>query len=99
MQFQRFYFTGNDESTTSRTRSILDKKRINHGFHMVSRSPWPLFVSFSALFLTIGLTGYMHRYLNGGLLLIIGFSLFLFILILWWRDVIREATFEGKHTS
>jgi cytochrome c oxidase subunit 3 len=78
---------------------VLKKKRINHGFHMVTRSPWPLFVSLSALFLTLGLTAYMHMYSGGGVLFGIGFVSLLAVLAFWWRDVIREATFEGKHTQ
>jgi len=28
-----------------------------------------------------------------------GFIMILFMMFCWWRDIIREATFEGQHTS
>ena len=74
-------------------------KRVSHPFHMVSRSPWPLYVSLAAFSLAIGFTAYMHRYVDGSTLLILALGSLVFILGCWWRDVIREATFEGKHTK
>jgi cytochrome c oxidase subunit 3 len=52
-----------------------------------------------AAFITaIGFTGYMHAYKLGGWLFLGGLFYVILILIFWWRDVIREATFEGMHT-
>jgi len=70
-----------------------------HSYHLVDPSPWPIFTSFSALVLTGGSILYMHSYKNGGLLMILGFLLVLFSITCWWRDVIREATYEGHHTK
>ena len=41
----------------------------------------------------------MHSYSNGGLIGVLGFLLVLFSVTCWWRDVIREATYEGHHTK
>jgi len=70
-----------------------------HAYHLVDPSPWPILTSFSALVLTTGAVLYMHSYKNGGLLLIAGFLLVLHSVTCWWRDVIREATYEGHHTK
>lgn len=70
-----------------------------HAYHLVDPSPWPILTSFSALVLTSGAVLYMHSYKNGGLLLITGFFLVLYSVTCWWRDVIREATYEGHHTK
>ena len=70
-----------------------------HGFHLVDPSPWPFITAFSALFLTFGGVSYMHGYNNGGFLLSLGFFMILFMMFCWWRDVVREATYEGQHTS
>lgn len=77
------------------------KKRNNqrHSFHLVDPSPWPLVGAFSALMLTFGAVMYMHGYQGGGFLLSFGFFMILFTMFVWWRDVIREATFEGQHTA
>jgi cytochrome c oxidase subunit 3 len=71
----------------------------NHPFHMVTPSPWPLIASIGALALTVGGVMYMHSYALGSLLLLIGLLNILIIMVVWWRDVIREATFEGMHTN
>lgn len=49
-----------------------------------------------ALFLTSGLVGWFHGYSILGAVL--GFVLVLMTMFQWWRDVIREATFQGCHT-
>lgn len=69
-----------------------------HSFHLVDPSPWPLISAFSALMLTFGGVLYMHGYKGGFFLLKFGFIMILFMMYCWWRDVIREATFEGQHT-
>jgi cytochrome c oxidase subunit 3 len=69
-----------------------------HGFHLVDPSPWPILSAFSALMLTFGGVMYMHSYDGGKFLLKFGFFMVLFSMYVWWRDVIREATYEGQHT-
>ena len=70
-----------------------------HTFHLVDPSPWPLVASIGALTITNGAVLYFHSYENGGWILILGFILIIYSMIVWWRDVIREATFEGHHTN
>jgi cytochrome c oxidase subunit 3 len=69
-----------------------------HPFHLVDPSPWPLFASVSALSLTFGGVMYMHGYSNGWFLFCTGFLSILYTMYVWWRDIIREGTFEGQHT-
>jgi cytochrome c oxidase subunit 3 len=78
--------------------SVSGKKSNLHPYHIVDPSPWPRVVAFTAFFLVLGLALYRHAYL-------IGYTLFSFGLVatiinsaFWWRDVVREATFEGHHT-
>jgi cytochrome c oxidase subunit 3 len=70
-----------------------------HPYHLVDPSPWPLFASFSAFMMTTGGVMYMHSYQGGGFVLSFGFIMLLYVMFVWWRDVIREATYEGLHTS
>jgi len=70
-----------------------------HGFHLVDPSPWPLFASLSVLMLTFGAVMSFHGYSFGFSIFIYGLISLLCITYCWWRDVIREGTFEGKHTS
>ena len=70
-----------------------------HSFHLVDPSPWPLVSAFSALMLTVGAAMFMHGYVGGVFLLQLGFIMILFMMFCWWRDIIREGTFEGQHTK
>lgn len=36
-----------------------------HSFHIVTRSPWPLYASIAALMLTFGLVMRLHNYIYG----------------------------------
>src|SRR5262249_5826459 len=68
-----------------------------HPYHLVDPSPWPIVGAAAGGILAVGALLYMH----GGhqwLLLIIGVIAVLGTMFVWWRDVIREATFEGFHT-
>lgn len=42
---------------------------------------------------------YIHSYAGGGLVLSLGLAMVIYSMFVWWRDVIREATFQGHHTS
>lgn len=74
-------------------------KVITHPYHLVDPSPWPIFMSFAIFNLVIGLVAYMHRFDGSGFQLFLGILNILSILALWWRDVIRESTYEGMHTE
>lgn len=69
-----------------------------HPFHLVDPSPWPLLASTAALTLTVGMVMYMHGYSGGLQTLQLGFVTLLYVMAIWWRDVVREATYEGHHT-
>jgi cytochrome c oxidase subunit 3 len=70
-----------------------------HPYHLVDPSPWPIFGSLGALASTLGGVMYMHSFIGGGSLLCLGLSMLIYTMFVWWRDVIREATYEGHHTS
>ena len=54
--------------------------------------------AFAAFMFTTGGVLYMQRFAGGWSLLVTGFFALLFVMYTWWRDVIREATFEDTHT-
>nr|YP_010393897.1 cytochrome c oxidase subunit III [Coscinasterias acutispina]UPY85819.1 cytochrome c oxidase subunit 3 [Coscinasterias acutispina] len=67
-----------------------------HPYHLVDQSPWPLTGAISALMMTSGLVLWFHT--NSTALFILGTILLVLTIINWWRDIIREATFQGFHT-
>ncbi len=91
------FFSSIFHSYASAGRSKLIQN-FRHPFHLVSASPWPFFVAISFFSLFIGAVAYMHQYHNGGFALFVGFCFLIYIMVLWFRDIVREATFEGNHT-
>nr|YP_009236175.1 cytochrome c oxidase subunit III [Campylorhynchus brunneicapillus]AMF83746.1 cytochrome c oxidase subunit III [Campylorhynchus brunneicapillus] len=67
-----------------------------HSYHMVDPSPWPILGAAAALLTTSGLTMWFHY--NTPYLLATGLLSTLLVMFQWWRDIIRESTFQGHHT-
>lgn len=70
-----------------------------HLYHLVDPSPWPIVTSGAVFCMLTGATMYMHSVTNGFLVLMLGLMLTCMAAAIWWRDVIREATYEGHHTT
>nr|AZH80972.1 cytochrome c oxidase subunit III [Caridina cf. multidentata VDM-2018] len=68
-----------------------------HTYHLVDMSPWPLTGSISAMMITTGLVKWFHQF-NMDLLLL-GLLATALTMIQWWRDITREATYQGLHTA
>ena len=75
----------------------MTNAELKHPYHLVDPSPWPLVGGIGALAITIGLVLFMHEVDTAGVVAIIGALLLALTMVYWWRDVIREATFEGFH--
>ena len=70
--------------------------KTRHSFHLVDPSPWPLVAGLGAFCMTSGGVCYMHNFIGGGQLCLIGLFIILYVMYMWWRDIIREATFDLK---
>nr|ASV48140.1 cytochrome c oxidase subunit III [Dendrobates tinctorius] len=68
-----------------------------HAFHMVDPSPWPITWATAAFMLTTRLAMWFH--FNTLIILFAGLSLMLLTMYQWWRDIVREGTFQGHHTT
>jgi heme/copper-type cytochrome/quinol oxidase subunit 3 len=78
---------------------------VKHDFHLVDPSPWPALGALGAFATALGLVLFMHGDMAGGIGDIFGVAtifpgilLIAATMLFWWRDVIKEATFEGHHT-
>lgn len=69
----------------------------NHPYHIVSIRPWPLILSINIIIFLIRLIKWFY-FININLIILSFISLSL-TLFQWWRDIIRERTFQGIHTS
>ena len=70
-----------------------------HPFHLVSPSPWPIFTSFSLMNLAFTIAFNAHNYINNNYMIILNIVIILYVLTLWFKDVIAESTYLGNHTS
>ena len=91
------------EVSTVKKNSVIRNEQFKylktkHSWHLVDPSPWPLVASMGAFFMTSGGVLYMHSFSGGGRLFVTGFLTVLYVMYTWWRDIIREATFEEQHT-
>nr|YP_003204893.1 cytochrome c oxidase subunit III [Mordella atrata]ACO92582.1 cytochrome c oxidase subunit III [Mordella atrata] len=68
----------------------------NHPYHLVDVSPWPILGALSALTLMTGMIKWFHLFNNN--LLLISMVTMMLIMFQWWRDIVREGTFQGHHT-
>lgn len=70
---------------------------MRHPYHLVDESPWPLLASLSALGLTSGLIMWFHQ--SSPILLVLRILTLFIICGQWWRDVRREGSYLGQHSS
>nr|YP_010959078.1 cytochrome c oxidase subunit 3 [Pseudophilothrips ichini]WND64421.1 cytochrome c oxidase subunit 3 [Pseudophilothrips ichini] len=68
----------------------------NHPFHLVSISPWPILGSLSIFTMIFGMVDWFNGFNNYQNLL--GMLCTILITFQWWRDVVRESTWQGFHT-
>nr|QFG40117.1 cytochrome c oxidase subunit 3 [Alpheus randalli] len=72
-------------------------KHGHHTYHLVDMSPWPLTGSISAMMLTTGLVKWFHQ--SNIDLLLLGIVVTILTMLQWWRDITREGTYQGLHTT
>jgi cytochrome c oxidase subunit III len=87
---------------------MAEAHKVNHEYHIVDPSPWPLIGGIGALMMAVGGVGYM-RWLDGRVfeigslnlatpwLFFIGLVIVLYTMFSWWSDTIKEAH-TGYHT-
>lgn len=68
-----------------------------HPFHLVDIRPWPLTASIGALVLTTGIVKWFNHFEMN--LFFVGITILCITSYQWWRDVSRERTYQGLHTT
>ena len=76
----------------------------NHDYHLVDPSPWPLLGAAFAFLAAVGAILWMHGLPLFGLKLgpyMFGAGMIgiLYIMFVWWSDVVKEAQHDGYHTG
>src|ERR1700691_993558 len=80
----------------STTDDVQPPVHHKHPYHLVDPSPWPIVGAAAGGLMATGGVLFMHGY--GTWLLIVAVLFVLGVMVVWWRDVIREAL-VGYHTK
>ena len=70
---------------------------LRHPYHLVDESPWPILASMGGFILTTGFVEWF--FLRNFLLAGVGLVILFIRAYQWWRDIVREATYQGFHTK
>jgi cytochrome c oxidase subunit 3 len=78
---------------------LIFKGNTAENFHLVAPSPWPILTAHSTFAFMTATVAFMHGYLNSTFFAFTGLVTLVVCMSFWFRDVVREATFEGQHTA
>nr|QYC94846.1 cytochrome c oxidase subunit 3 [Amblyseius tsugawai] len=67
-----------------------------HSFHISNESPWPLVNSLNSMNLLFNNLDY--TYSSKSFITYVSFIIVFISLFSWWRDIIRESSYQGHHT-
>ena len=95
LSFKNFWLNNRELNLKNSNYKYIQTK---HTWHLVDPSPWPLVAALGGFTVTTGGVLYMHNYTGGFNLFVTGIIMILYVMFTWWRDIIREATFEDQHT-
>ncbi len=71
--------------------------KINHPYHIVDESPWPIYGSLGGIYLTTGLISWFH--IKNIIIMSLGLLVLIIVIFQWWRDISREGSILGLHTA
>ena len=70
----------------------------SHLFHIINPAPWPFFTTITLFNVLAGVILWVNKYLIGINIIIISFIILFLFVHFWFTDIVREASFEGKHS-
>jgi cytochrome c oxidase subunit 3 len=78
---------------------MADAHEVQHDYHLVDPSPWPIVGAVSAFILAVGAITWMHHsFAAAPIIFGIGAIGVVYTMVSWWRDVANEAEHLGDHT-
>lgn len=72
---------------------------LGHKFHLVKPSPWPAGVSMFVYPFGVSFVAWMNRVPSALFWTLYSMLCIVYVACLWFRDIIRESTFQGYHTT
>ncbi len=90
---------------------MADGHNVNHDYHIIDPSPWPLIGSIGGLITAIGAIAWMRSLAEGEFVVAganlaaagpwifyVGIALILYTMYAWWADTVKESH-QGHHTK
>jgi cytochrome c oxidase subunit 3 len=90
---------------------MADGHNVNHDYHIIDPSPWPLIGSIGGLITAIGAIAWMRSLAEGEFVIAgadlaaagpwifyVGIALILYTMYAWWADTVKESH-QGHHTK
>ena len=75
----------------------MDSSGMKQPYHLVNPSPWPLAGAMAAGLTVVGIVLAAHE--GGYTTLSLGLAAVLAVMLMWWRDVLRESRTKGAHSK
>nr|AAS77796.1 cytochrome oxidase subunit III [Siphoninus phillyreae] len=69
----------------------------NHFFHLVEFSPWPIIMSFNLI--SLGSSIIIMIMYKKTMIMIMSVFMIIAVKFQWWRDIVREALYNGCHSK
>jgi len=70
-----------------------------HRYHILNESPWPILTAYATSFLMLSITMVVVSTPFSKYILVLNFINLINVVTCWWKDIVRESTFEGNHTT
>lgn len=83
-------------------------RRLNNPFHLVENSPWPISISIILLTIVLSFVNKLYfikyseiigKWTINDIIMIISFSMLLFNLFFWFKEIIEEGYYRGEHSE
>ena len=71
----------------------------SHLFHIINPAPWPFFTAITLFNVLVGIILWVNKYLIGMNIIVVSFIILLLFVQFWFTDIVRESSFEGKHSK
>jgi cytochrome c oxidase subunit 3 len=83
-------------NTVTHDGSLAASTGLKQPYHLVTPSPWPIIGAFGGGLLLAGVVfaAHYHNYLMLG----VGVALVALVMVMWWRDVLKESSTPGLHS-
>jgi len=71
----------------------------SHLFHIINPAPWPFLVSIGLFNVLVGVILWLNHYVIAMKIILLSSVILVLLVQFWFGDIVRESSYEGKHSS